>query len=337
MTLFDVVKKNMKGNFKSYLIYFISMLFSVVIYYTFVSLQYSTEIARGIESSEAMESIFMVASVILILFVSVFILYSNRTFARKRKKEVGLYSLLGLQKKTIGRMLFYENFIMGIIVLIIGIAVGTFLSRLFSMILVRLLGIVIDVGMVFSLKAVINTTIVFIAIILLTSIQGYRLIYKFKLIELFRAEQVGEQEPKASVISGILAVLSLILGYWFAFQRFSDNQEVLKNISISLVGIILGTILLFSSAVVLLLKMKKRNRKSYYNGMNLIITSNLVYRIKDNSRILSVISLLSAVALSAVSVGVGMYYGFEQNSRLATPFSYMYISQDETFNGSEII
>lgn len=125
------------------------------------------------------------------------------------------------------------------------------------MILVRLLGIVIDVGMVFSLKAVINTTIVFIAIILLTSIQGYRLIYKFKLIELFRAEQVGEQEPKASVISGILAVLSLILGYWFAFQRFSDNQEVLKNISISLVGIILGTILLFSSAVVLLLKMKK--------------------------------------------------------------------------------
>lgn len=334
MTLFDVVKKNMKGNFKSYLIYFISMLFSVVIYYTFVSLQYSTEIAKGIESSEAMESIFMVASVILILFVSVFILYSNRTFARKRKKEVGLYSLLGLQKKTIGRMLFYENFIMGIIVLIIGIAVGTFLSRLFSMILVRLLGIVIDVGMVFSLKAVINTTIVFIAIILLTSIQGYRLIYKFKLIELFRAEQVGEQEPKASVISGILAVLSLILGYWFAFQRFSDNQEVLKNISISLVGIILGTILLFSSAVVLLLKMKKRNRKSYYNGMNLIITSNLVYRIKDNSRILSVISLLSAVALSAVSVGVGMYYGFEQNSRLATPFSYMYISQDETFNGS---
>jgi putative ABC transport system permease protein len=189
VTLFDVVKKNMKGNFKSYIIYFISMLFSVVIYYTFVSLQYSTEIAKGIESSEAMESIFMVASVILILFVSVFILYSNRTFARKRKKEVGLYSLLGLQKKTIGRMLFYENFIMGIIVLIIGIAVGTFLSRLFSMILVRLLGIVIDVGMVFSLKAVINTTIVFIAIILLTSIQGYRLIYKFKLIELFRADK----------------------------------------------------------------------------------------------------------------------------------------------------
>ncbi|MBZ2174327.1 FtsX-like permease family protein [Schnuerera sp. xch1] len=334
MTLFDVAKKNMKGNFKSYLIYFISMLFSVVIYYTFVSLQYSTEIVKGIESSEAMQSIFLVASVILILFVSVFMLYSNKTFARKRKKEVGLYSLLGLQRKTIGRMLFYENFIMGTVVLVIGIAVGTFLSRLFSMILIRLLGIAVDVGMVFSLKAVINTTIVFISIILLTSIQDYRLIYKFKLIELFRAEQVGEQEPKASVISGILAVLCLILGYWFAFQRFSDNEEVLRNIGITLVGIILGTILLFSSAVVLLLKIKKRNKKSYYNGMNLITTSNLVYRIKGNSRMLSVISLLSAVALSAVSVGVGMYYGFEENSRLATPFSYMYISQDETFNES---
>lgn len=332
MTLFDVAKKNIKGNFKSYLIYFISMLFSVVIYYTFVSLQYSKEIAKSIESSQTMQSIFMVASIVLILFVSVFILYSNNTFARKRKKEVGLYSLLGLKRKTIGKMLFYENFIMGTVVLVIGIAIGTFLSRLFSMILIRLLGVTVDVGMAFSLQAVINTTIVFATIILLTSIQGYRLIYKFKLIELFRAEQIGEQEPKASISSGILAVLCLILGYWFAFQRFTNNEEVLRNIGIMLVGIISGTILLFTSAVILILKITKRNKKSYYRGMNLVTTSNLVYRIKGNSRILSVIALLSAVALCAISIGIGMYYGFEQNSRLASPFSYMYISQDEAFN-----
>lgn len=87
MTLFDVAKKNIKGNFKSYLIYFISMLFSVVIYYTFVSLQYSTEIVKSIESSQAMQSIFMVASVVLILFVSAFILYSNNTFVKNAKKR----------------------------------------------------------------------------------------------------------------------------------------------------------------------------------------------------------------------------------------------------------
>jgi ABC-type antimicrobial peptide transport system permease subunit len=332
VTLFDVAKKNIKGNFKSYFIYFISMLFSVVIYYTFVSLQYSKEIAKSIESSQAMQSIFMVASIILILFVSVFILYSNNTFARKRKKEVGLYSLLGLKRKTIGKMLFYENFIMGTVVFVIGIAIGTFLSRLFSMILIRLLGVAVDVGMAFSLQAVFNTSIVFAIIILLTSIQGYRLIYKFKLIELFRAEQIGEQEPKASITAGILASFCLIFGYWFAFQRFSGNEEIFRNIGIMLVGIVSGTILLFTSGVILILKITKRNKKSYYKGMNLVTTSNLFYRIKGNSRILCVIALLSAVALCAVSIGVGMYYGFEQNSRVSSPFSYMYVSRDEAFN-----
>lgn len=332
MTLFDIAKKNMKGNFKDYLVYLMSMLFSVVIYYTFVSLQYSTEIAKSIESSQSMQSIFMVASVILILFVAVFIVYSNNFFARKRKKEVGLYSLLGLRKRTIGKMLFYENLIMGVIVLIAGIAAGTFLSKLFTMILLKLLGSSVDVGMTFSVSAIVNTLIVFTTIILFTSIRGYRLIYKFKLIELFRAEQEGEHEPKAFVVSAILSVVCLVIGYWFAFQTFSNNKEILTNLGVMLGGIILGTALLFSSLVIFLLKMAKRNKGSYYKGMNLVGISNLVYRIKGNARTLCVISLLSALALCAVSVGFGLYYGFEKTARLTAPFSYMYIAQDKTFN-----
>jgi len=332
VTLFDIVKKNIRGNFKSYLVYFMSMLISVVIYYTFVSLQYSTEIAKSIEASQSMQSIFMVASIILILFEAVFILYSNNFFARKRKKEVGLYSLLGLRKKDVGKMMFYENLIMGAIVLVVGIAVGTFLSKLFTMILLKLLGTTVDVGMTFSLSAVANTVIMFAIIILFTSIQGYRLIYKFKLIELFRAECEGEHEPKASVISAILAVLCLVIGYWFAFQNFSNNKEIITNLGVMLGGIIIGTALLFSSLVIFLLKMAKRNKGSYYKGMNLVGISNLVYRIKGNSRTLCVISLLNALALCSVSVGFGLYYGFDKTARLTAPFSYMYIAQDKTFN-----
>jgi putative ABC transport system permease protein len=168
-------------------------------------------------------------------------------------------------------MLFYENLIMGTVVVAAGIAIGTFLSRLFSMILIKLLGTTVNVGMAFSLQAVVNTTIVFAAIILLTSIQGYRLVYKFKLIELFRAEQIGEQEPKASVTAGILAIVCLVTGYWFAFQTFSNTKEILTNLGVMLGGIILGTALLFSSLVILLLNIAKRNKKSYYKGMNLLI------------------------------------------------------------------
>ncbi|WP_228441229.1 FtsX-like permease family protein [Novibacillus thermophilus] len=332
MTTYDIAKKNLKGNFKTYLVYFISMLFSVVIFFTFVSLQYSAEIADAIESSESMRSVFMVASTILIVFVAAFILNSNRFFTRRRKKEVGLYALLGLPKKTIGKMLFYENLIIGIIVLILGIAIGTLLSKLFAMILIKLLGTAVQVGMVFSLKALIHTFAVFTVLIVVTSIQGYRLIYAYKLIELFRAEQEGEQEPKASRFSAVAAVFCLLIGYGFAFRDFSVTEEILLNLGVMTVGIVGGTVLLFSSLVVVLLKTARKRKRSYYKGMNLVGVSNLVYRIKGNARLLSVISLLSAAALCAFSVGLGMYFTFEKTTRLAAPFSYMYVAQDDAFN-----
>ena len=332
MTLFDISRKNIKGNAGNYLLYFLSELFSVVVYYTFVSLQYSTEIADAVESSQSMRSIFMMASMILILFVTAFALYSNSFFARKRKKEVGLYSLLGLPRKTIGKLLFYENLLIGVMVLVTGIAVGTILSKLFSMILVRLLGVPVDVGMTFSVQALVQTVVVFTAIILFTSIQSYRLIYKYKLVELFRAEQEGEPEPKASVIAAVAAVLLLVAGYWFAFRSFSNSEEILTSLGVVVGGIIVGTMLLFSSLVVFLLKWAKRRKRSYYRGMNLVSTANLVYRIKGNARSLAVISLLSAAALCAFSVGFGMYYSYAETVRLTAPYSYMHIAQGEGFD-----
>ena len=106
-----------------------------------------------------------------------------------------MYALLGLPKK-IGKLLFYENLIIGVTVLIIGIMIGTLLSKLFAMILIKLLGMPVQVGMAFSLRALVHTLIVFMVIILATSIQGYRLIYSYKLIELFRAEQKGSRNRK---------------------------------------------------------------------------------------------------------------------------------------------
>src|SRR5690606_28609633 len=135
----------MIGNVKNYLLYFISMIFSVVIYYTFVSLQYSPEVKKAIESSDSILNIFIAGSVVLVLFVAIFIFYSNSFFTKKRKKEVGLYSLLGLRKKTIGKMLFYENIIMGGIAVMIGIIVGTILSKLFTMMVLRLLDPTVEV------------------------------------------------------------------------------------------------------------------------------------------------------------------------------------------------
>jgi putative ABC transport system permease protein len=332
VTLFSVVKKNVIGNFKSYLIYFISMILSVVIYYTFVALKYSSDIQKSMSASEAMDVIFTEGSVILILFVAVFILYSNAFFTKRRKKEVGLYSLLGVRKKTIGSMLFYENLIMGVFAIIVGIVLGTILSKLFVMILLKLLDSAIVVSFSLSWQAIVNTSLVFAVVILFTSFQSYRVIYRFKLIELFQAEKEGEQAPKPSIVIAGIAVILIAFSYWLVFQPMETSAQMGIYFLLFLASIIVGTLLLFRSLTIYLLKMTQRNKARYYRGMNLIGTSQLLYRIKGNARMLATIALLSAVTLSAITVGYSQYVNVQSQSNKESPFSYTFISQGEAFD-----
>jgi putative ABC transport system permease protein len=332
MTLFSLARKNIKGSFRSYLIYFISMLCSVVIYYTFVSLRYSKVIQDAMEVSQGVESIFLQASIILIGFVAVFIWYSNSVFTKKRKKEVGLYSLLGVRKRAIGQMLFYENLIMGVLVLAAGIVLGTFLSKLFAMILVKLVGSDVGVGLTLSMRAIGNTALVFFIIILMTSIQGYRLIYRFPLIELFQAEKKGEQAPKTSLWAAGCSVVLLGVAYWFILQPIATTEEYIRNNLIMLFSIVTGTYLLFRSLTVFLLKTAQKNKARYYSGMNLISTSQLLYRIQGNARLFTVIALLSAVTISSIGLMFSQYYVNSIRANEVMPFSYMHVSMDEAFD-----
>jgi putative ABC transport system permease protein len=332
VTLFSLVRKNIIGNFKNYLLYFISMILSVVIFYTFSSLQYSPEIQASIKSSAGVLSIFTQASVLLILFVSIFIWYSNSFFTRKRKGEIGLYSLLGVRKRTIGRMLFYENMIMGAIATAIGILLGTLLSKLFTMIFLRLLESSVHVAFIIPWKAVVTTFIVFTVITLLTSAQAYRLIYRFKLIELFVADKEGDSLPRTSVLSAIASIVILAFAYWLTFQPITTNAEFGINFSLIAAGLASGTYLLFRFVVLFLLKLFKHNRSFYYNGLNLIGLSQLMYRMMGNVRLFTVIALLSAFTICSVSVGYSSYYNIGQMSNTAAPFSYYHLSQGEAFD-----
>jgi len=335
VTLFSLARKNIKGNFNNYIVYFISLVFSMVIYYTFVSLQYSEEIQKSILLSDTMKFMFLASSVILIIFVAVFILYSNSFFTRQRKREVGLYSMLGLRKKTIGKMLFYENLIMGIIALIIGIFLGTLLSKMFSMILINLMGSTIEIGFELSLKAIIQTVIVFMVIILFTSIQGYRLVYRFKLIELFNAEKKGEGIPKVSLLSTTIGLIVLAAGYWLILRPFPDTltiEYIQFNYGLALVSLIIGSQLFFRSVTVYLLKLSQRNKSRYYSGTNLFETAQHLHRIKGNARTFTIIALSSAFTISLFGATYGGYYGNEKQAKEDAAFSYSHLSKGENFD-----
>ncbi|HDR4738125.1 TPA: ABC transporter permease [Bacillus cereus] len=334
MTLSSIALRNIQRNFKDYFVYFASMIFSIVIYFTFKALQYNSQMEKAAEASKKISGAFQVSSVMLIIFVAVFIIYSNGFFTRKRKKEVGLYSLLGIRKRQIGKMLFYENMLMGLMSLIIGIAIGSVLSKLFLELLVSMMGLKLNVHFEVPMAAIVDTAIIFFVIILYTSLQGYRLIYRFKLIELFRAEREGEAMPKGSVIMALISVFLIGSGYFLALMymkavMYADFMVVALYILLATVA---GTYLLFMFFTVFILKRARNNKSAFYNGMNMVTTSQLLYRIKGNAKSLATIAILSAVTLTAVGTSVTMYYNTFTQSKVASPYSYSYEKKDEALD-----
>lgn len=268
-----------------------------------------------------MEGTMSQTSFVLIGFVAVFIGYSNAFFTKKRKKEVGLYSLLGVRKKNIARMLFFENVIIGAITLVCGLVLGVILSRLFIMLLLKLVGAPVDVSFSIPMEAIMTTTITFTVITIFTSLQSYLLIYRFKLIELFQAEKKGEKVPKASIVSAVVSIILLVSSYWFMFNG---------AIMLSMPLIAIGTYFLFRSLTVYLLKRAQKNKPNYYKGINIIGTSHLLYRIKGNALMLTIIALLISVALPYLQASFSEYSITEKDAHETAPFSYIHLSKDET-------
>lgn len=341
MTLFDLALKNIQRNMKSHALYLGSMIFSIVIYFTFVTLKYSDDITALQGSSTQIKGIMNVSSIVLLIFVAIFIAYSNAFFLKKRKKEVGLYSLLGVRKQKIGWLLFFENMMIGFLSLIAGIVAGFFLSQLFLAILVRLMGFEVVAEFTFSSAAVANTLIVFCLIFLFTSLQGYFVIYRFQLIDLFRASEKGEELPKARLIAALAGVVFLAAGYWLASQDLFTS-EVWRRIGFLAVPplvvmlVVIGTYLLFHSVLVYVLAKMKNNERWAWRGLHLMSVSQLLYRIRGNAKTLTLIAILSATTITAGGAVFSLYYTNEKDTQAYLPHTFMWEGERIQFEHEDI-
>ncbi|MBZ9632748.1 FtsX-like permease family protein [Clostridium sp. FP1] len=329
MTLFNITFRNIKRNFHNYLIYFVSMVFCIMIYYTFTSIEYNKQVADLAADSMKVSTAFNAASIVIAVFVAMFIWYSNSFFTKKRKKEVALYSMLGVKKKQIGRMLFYENLVMGALALACGILIGTLFSKLFVMILIHIMSFDVNVKFAISLKAIISTIEVFLVIFIIASVHSYTLIYRFQLIELFKSEKVAQKQPKASLVLALLSIIFIGTGYYMALTYKFDNLAILIVI---LVSTVIGTYMFFSSLIIFIVKLSKKNKVKYFRGLNMIGTSQLLYRIKANGRSLATIAVLSATTITAMGTAASLYYDQVNSIDKVTPFSYDYKSNGKSMD-----
>ncbi|MGD8191880.1 ABC transporter permease [Brevibacillus ginsengisoli] len=330
MTLFKLATKNIKRNFQNYFIYFTSIIFAVTIYYAFVSIRFNEQLAGFAEGDQKILLAFNAASIIIALFSMLFIWYSTSFFVRKRKKEIGLYTLLGVTKRKIGLMLFYENVVMGILALGIGIVFGSIFSKLFMMILVKLMALPVVIAFTVSSEAILYTIGVFGIVFIITSLYAASIVYRFQLIELFHAEKTGEKLPKPSIVGALLAIVILAAGYVIGLKTGRDT--FLRDMVITLVSSIVGTFLFFRFALSWVLHRLKNNQSLYYRKSNLTDISQLTYRIRSHSRTLSIITILSAVTLTSVGATYSMNYNGQKIASLTVPFSYAYISHDASLD-----
>lgn len=338
MTLFKLARRNMARNFFQYFLYFGSMIFSVLIFFTFVSIQYNGEAQEAAANSIKINTVFQTASIVLLIFVAIFIWYSNSFFTKRRKMEIGLYELMGLRKKQIGWMLFYENLILGLMSLAIGIFVGILLSKFFIMILMKLMDSSVTVHFSISLPAVLETIIVFLFIIVTASLYGCRLIYGLQLVELFHGEKKGDRAPKVSLFQALLAIVLIGSGYWLALQNLKSPVWQLGHPVVALTILfcmIAGTYLLFRSLTVFFLKQMRKRKSVYYKGTNVISIAQLFYRMKGNARVLTVIATMSAVTLISVGTSYSFYYKAGEWTKNNFPHSYEYVIPTDQQDGAE--
>lgn len=334
LTLFDLVVRSMRKNVKHYYLYFFALILSVVLYFVFASLQHDTSVMERTSASFNMSSSFKVAGILLIGISGVFVLYANSIFLKRRSQEIGLYQLIGLSKFTVSRILVTENLLLGTGALAIGIGVGLLVSRIFLLLLMKLVGMDDVLALSFSGAAVLQTAIVFIVLLLLTSIQMAFTVKRSTLLTLFKADQVGEQvkKPKTGV-SAILALIGVLLiafGYWLSGNMI--NELLLFNMLGVLASVIIGTYLLFRVTIGWVFYQVRLSKNGHLGLSNSLSLAPLMHRMKANANSLTMITVLSAMTLTMLAAAYSSFYSAEQETRLLQPFDYMIQDDEETTN-----
>ncbi|NLL38400.1 MAG: ABC transporter permease [Clostridiales bacterium] len=300
---------SIKNNGKFYYPYILTCIFTIAMYYIMVFIQ-TNEGIRDMPGSDSLKSFMEFGSVIIGIFATIFLFYTNSFLMRRRKKELGLYNILGMEKRHIARVLFWETVITGIGSIALGLSCGILLSKLVLMLLLNLLQFSVPFGFSVSQKGVSSSIFLFSAVFVLILLSNLLKIKLSKPIELLKGGEMGQREPKTKVLLTIIGILSLGAGYAIAILTKSPLQAIFLFF-IAVLLVIVGTYLLFTTGSIAMLKLLRKNKKYYYKTKHFTAVSGLIYRMKQNAMGLASICILSTMVLVTISTTVALYAGFE--------------------------
>ena len=298
---------NIKKNKPVYYPFFLTNVLSVMIFYVMASIQNQTIIAT-LPGSYIFVQFLKVGVVMTGMFAGVFLLYTNGLLIRQRKKELGLYTIFGLEKKHIAKVLILESLLLTTAGLVAGIVLGIVLGKLFFLVLLKLLHL--DSGLTFQFltEALMQTGICFIVIGVFILFYNLFSVMKAKPVELLYAAHKGDNYHSFVWVKAFLGIICIGGAYALIFTTPSPIDIIGRVFPIALL-ILFGTLFFFSSCSVVLLQALKKNDSYYYKPQNFISVSGLIYRLKQNAKGLSNICILSTVVMVIATTTLALYVG----------------------------
>ena len=300
---------NIKNNRQFYFPYLLTGIITVAMFYIMCALESNP----GIQSMPGAKDLGLILRLgigVIGIFAVIFLFYTNSFIIKRRKKELGIYNILGMEKRHIAKILSKEAFFTAIIAIGGGLVTGVLFHKLACMLLYRMIGFNGGITFSFSKKGVMITAILFAIVYLLTYIYDLFQVQLANPIELLQSGNKGEREPKTKAIMAVLGVLCLGTGYFIAITT-KNPIKALTLFFVAVILVIIGTYLLFTAGSIALLKILRRNKGYYYQTKHFTSVSGMIYRMKQNAVGLANICILSTMVLVAVSTTVSLYVGVE--------------------------
>lgn len=306
---FKLAKTNLSNNKPFYIPYIISSIITVAMLYMMSFLSDNKGLNK-IMGADSLASIFRLGVGIIVIFSYIFLFYTNSFIIKRRKKEIGVYNILGMEKRHLSKVLFVETIYSAIIALVCGIIVGIAFSKFILMVLYGIIGIHKTVEFFVNIHGIILCVVSFGILFLLTFLYNFMQIKLANPIELLRGTNVGEREPKTKIFMTIVGVVCLAIAYYIAITT-ENPLKVLTLFFVAVLLVIIGTFALFTAGSIALLKLLRNNKKFYYNKRHFMAVSGMLYRMKQNAAGLASICILSTMVLVVISTTVSMYVGIQ--------------------------
>ena len=308
---------NLIKNRKLYYPFALAVLLAVTISYLFYSLTFNPKMVE-MRGGSSIQFTLQLGLIVVTLASAIIVLYANSFVMKNRSKELGIYGMLGLEKRHLISMTFKELLIFGLVTVTAGIGIGALFDNLIFALLLKLSKMKVELVATFQWSVVLSILLVFGFIFLVIVFLNAIRIIRMDALQLSREKAKGEKKGRFLVFQTILGLLSLGSGYYLA-QSVTNALLAISTFFLAVILVILGTYLLFNAGITVFLKMLKKNKKYYYKPNNLISVSNLIFRMKKNAVGLATIAILSTMVLVTMSAATSIYNGSENIKKLLYP------------------